>query len=321
MHDILDIYTEVIKRKYHESNHFSILPKELKQNNFNGLIYDYTLKKKTYKIFFEDLLECERIAYFSVILKSICSDVNIFFFINTICLREEDFYFFLNERKNNGYYASEILKYISEKNIKIPKDILISCIHSCILNKKNISLILNKYFDVINKDDLQSLYLLSYHNMDLIGTILNSNCPIEFKNKIVCNLDNRDIYLFFKHFVKKDLEFEGRRKMFQNILDLNSRYFFIKPLLDNCNEEELNIIYDKYYENLFSNTRKYNDFLDKCILFGKVLRKKERTILIRRLKAPTRLKDISYVIDKINFEEEELKQLKSMQVLYKLKIS
>ena len=79
MHDILDIYTEVIKRKYHESNHFSILPKELKQNNFNGLIYDYTLKKKTYKIFFEDVLECERIAYFSVILKSICSYVSIFF--------------------------------------------------------------------------------------------------------------------------------------------------------------------------------------------------------------------------------------------------
>ena len=78
-------------------------------------------------------------------------------------------------------------------------------------------------------------------------------------------------------------------------------------------------IYNKFYNDLFGDTKKYSTFLKRCCIFGEILRKKEKDILILRLRTKTRYKDIWKAERNINFDEKEKDRLAAIKLMYDLR--
>lgn len=98
----------------------------------------------------------------------------------------------------------------------------------------------------------------------------------------------------------------------------NNRTSYWASISDSLTIVQQNVIYNKYYNEMFGGVNHWRTFFDYCCKFGQVLRTKERAVLLKKLSVPSRVKNIPRAKRTINFTNEELDRLNTIELTYKL---
>ena len=243
--------------------------------------------------------------------------------------------------KNNYYLNSEDLNFLKENLLSCP-----NIVHE-VLQDKDLCITLgidqdiNHYLDIgfytsyytykiicnwlndFDQKHFDYFRQLGKVNSEYIHDVLsNSSINLDLRLKLLDeNINNPDINfknIFENICATSDLVNIRIFNILINNDQNNTCLWYWRKLIDKLSINQCNVIYNKYYNNLFSDTRSYNKFFEICCDFGKVLRKKERDLLIKKIKAPSRWDDIDRAKLKINFTEDELLKLNTIQLTAKL---
>lgn len=171
--------------------------------------------------------------------------------------------------------------------------------------------------------DEQKLYIMNLARLESSfaeSLIINKLLPLSYRLQILdyCYKE-LDLEYIFSHICSVYDELNIR--LFNSLINndiANTRLDFWCNRCSYLTIAQKNIIYNKYYNNMFLDINHWTSYFKYCCEFGKVLRKKERTVLLKKLKASSRLKYITRAKQLINFTEEELITLNTIELTHKL---
>ena len=168
---------------------------------------------------------------------------------------------------------------------------------------------------------LQNLLIDQYKSFDYI---MDTRFPYDFRLQIfqyVFQNDYDQYYDLFNKYCKNSI-IDGIRDILFKVLYNNSNHIsfeiYWNNLLYNLQESELQLICEKYYNDIFGNKSSFNSYYTYCIIFGKWLHKSERMTLIQKLKTKTRMSKIPHALKKIAFDQDEIDILNSIILRDKL---
>lgn len=187
----------------------------------------------------------------------------------------------------------------------------------------NITRLLTENASLLN-DDLKNriISLLRLDHGQAKYYLQNNNITRDFRmlifKSIFTEKDYYDVFSqIYRHVVEDD---EIRTITFNSIItNPNTYYNFFEELIPYLSVREKMLVCNKFYKQIFSDSSSYKTYFNNCCMFGQWLRKNERLILIKKLHTKTRVKNIPYAKRQINFTEEELDQLRSIELAYKLR--
>ena len=94
--------------------------------------------------------------------------------------------------------------------------------------------------------------------------------------------------------------------------DLNTfSYSYLTP-------EEKDAFYNKYHESLFT-YNSFHDYVYNCQVFNNYINDQEKDTLIRHASTKTRYHKLKWLMNKINFNDEQLARIKSIICMYEIK--
>ena len=212
-------------------------------------------------------------------------------------------------------------KKIQEKMKFTPEEINI-IINNCLTSFYNINTILNNHFDKLSEEHKEKIIsILLLDKPRAMSIFENSNLPDDFILRLFRSNFLEENYLDIFHSIYHHTKENNiiRNKVFDYLIG-NDNYFYdtFDPLIDGLNAKEKMLVCNKFYKYIFADTSSYRKFLLNCIRFGQYLRKPERMLLIRKMKTKTRIKNIPTAKKNIKFSEDELDQLKSIELMHKL---
>lgn len=165
---------------------------------------------------------------------------------------------------------------------------------------------------------LQDLLISNYRAQ---RSILNTKIPLEFRIQIFQFVykDHFDLYYdLFAQFYNNEIKDIIRDILFKYVYEHTMDFEFWENQLRKLSSSELELICNKFYNDIFNDTSSFKKFYYNCLTFNKWLHKSERLLLIQKLKAKTRASKIAYVKSHISFEPDELDILNSIDLRNKL---
>lgn len=182
--------------------------------------------------------------------------------------------------------------------------------------------IIENWFEYFSERELEYIRLACITNSSLLNKILCSEkIPLTFQQKLyddcIQHCDNYTLKSIFNNI--SSLRTTIQASLFSYLIhnnDIILQYWL--DLTEHLSNPQLNILYNKYYKQLFEDTSSWKTFSYNCKRFGKVLRKREKDLLLKRLKAPSRRYDISSIKEAVNFTEDELMKLDTIMLTHKM---
>ena len=195
----------------------------------------------------------------------------------------------------------------------------IHCIDMCLTNKYLFSKVLEKHYQRLTSKHINYLlsfyYLQSYEGSRIIA---NKDIDVNFRLRLMQSIADKNSYKIAIEYMHKD-DNPTIREIIFNYLIKNTSFDFFEKNLKFFTDNELQQLYDLYHDQLFGNSKKYNEYFARCVIFGRILKEDERKTLIKRMKTKTRHFDIPHALLNINFNEDEVNQLQAIQLMYDLR--
>ena len=211
---------------------------------------------------------------------------------------------------------NELQLTIEERNKILP--------YSFFSSSYNLRDLVTTYYNCLTNEHktliLQSLLINTYQAQALI---LLQRVPLEFRIAIfqyVFEGHSETYYELFSQFCDKSIKDTLRDTLFKYVYNNDNTRFdsYWYNYLYKLQDSELQLICEKYYDDIFENKSSFNQYYEYCLLFGNWLRKPERMALIQKLKARTRVIKIPHALQEIKFDQNEVDILNSIILRDKL---
>lgn len=165
-------------------------------------------------------------------------------------------------------------------------------------------------------------YILQLSKLDkyfAAQLIIDSQLPISYRLQLFSACTDVDLEHIFSNIctTQDELNIGVFNKLISTDV-ANNRTSYWSSVSGSLTIAQKNVIYNKYYNNMFGDISHWRTFFNYCCKFGQVLRTKERAILLKKLSIPSRVKNITYAKKTINFTDEELDRLNTIELTYKL---
>lgn len=238
-----------------------------------------------------------------------------------IVLSKMDFEYLKKIFIESGYGACIVIgKDKIVKRLHLKKEEIQKCITVYLRHSFNMSTLVENYLEYMTTIHKKILLDYLYKNWESAASIIFAkHVPENFRMLVLQASNPKNYRLIFSKIESYDSTTSFARAFLFNTLFQNETFEYFEPILQFLNIDEKLKIYNKYHEELFSNKKKYTQFYDRCIIFGKFIGKEERMTLVKRLSTKTRYLDIPHARKNIEFDEEERMKLNSISLFYNLK--
>ena len=319
------LYTQAIKRKYENIPDDEAIYGNLNLKNnleYRDIVY---LIQNGFRLEDLEFTDDEQFKYDSIIFNNRFNSTAKIILLDKLYKTKKDYEYIRQYFINSDFGAYDILttKNVYETALNLTKEEIINLLDKHVVADNYYCYrMIEYYYPYLTDKQFDNLKYIFQADISAFNNIMISEyIDINFKLRLYETYNYLDAnWIYILKNLNLGTEAFLHSKVFRKILDDDTMnlYRWLNIVSEKClTNAQMSIICNKYYDELFT-FEKYAVFLERCLIFGKMLRKKERELLIKKIKTPTRWKDIDRAKNNINFSSDELAKLDTILLTYKM---